>query len=84
MGKKNGGRVHSEDVRPPYLRVVYPIFFCGYFLKKPCHLSRSTPKSASPKMDEFILDVPSTRLTKTMGTSTILNPQRWAVYYISI
>ena len=31
-----------------------------------------TPNSASPKIEEFILEVPNTRLIKIMGTSTIL------------
>ena len=32
-----------------------------------------TPNTASPKIEEFIFDVPSCLLTNTMGTSTILN-----------
>ncbi len=33
-----------------------------------------TPKNASPKMLVFILLVPSTRLTKIMGTSLMMKP----------
>lgn len=55
-----------------------------YFLKKLFHLRRMTPKTASPNMLEFILDVPSTRLTKMMGTSTTLKPYLNAVNFISI
>ena len=43
-----------------------------------------TPKTASPKMPEFIFDVPNCLLTKMIGTSTILNFFRYALNFISI
>ena len=53
-------------------------------LKIESQRSLITPHSASKKMLEFILLMPSTRLTNTMGTSLILKPMRWAVNFISI
>ena len=48
------------------------------------HFRRITPNTASPNMEEFILDVPSTRFTKIMGTSTMRKPSSRAVNFISI
>ena len=44
----------------------------------------STPKKASPKIPPDIFDAPATRSTKMIDTSRILNPNRQAVYFISI
>ena len=46
--------------------------------------SLSTPKNASPKIPLDILDVPASRSTKIIDSSTILNPYFQAVYFISI
>ena len=63
----------------------YPLyFFCGYLRNKLHHFSLSTPNNASPNMEEFIFDVPNTRLIKIIGTSTSLKPHLYAVNFISI
>ena len=46
--------------------------------------SLMTPQKASPKMPPDIFEVPSLRLMKITGTSAILKPSLWAVYFISI
>ena len=51
-----------------------PEAFCGYFLNRLSQRNWSTPNMASPKIPEFIFDVPSTRLVNTMGTSSTRKP----------
>lgn len=66
---------------------VRPAGKCGYA----CALRRilrmgsfSTPNNASPKMPPLILDEPSRRSTKMIGTSSMRIPSRQAEYFISI
>ena len=46
----------------------------SYFFHRLSHFRRMTPKTASPKMLLFILDVPSSRLMKMTGTSLMRKP----------
>ena len=65
-------------VYPPRLQTgTSPRFQAGafsYFFHRLSHFRRMTPKTASPKMLLFILDVPSSRLMKMTGTSWMRKP----------
>src|SRR5690242_7893615 len=55
-----------------------------YCLEKLFHLSSTTPNAASFIIPPLILDVPSVRSVKVIGTSLILKPCFHAVNFISI
>ena len=64
---------HPAGIFPPYPRGQQPAVR-WYFRHRLSHFRRMTPKTASPKMLEFIFDVPSSRLMKMTGTSSMRNP----------
>src|SRR6478752_4193553 len=47
-------------------------------------LNKITPNTASLIIDPLILDCPLVLSVKMIGTSTILNPLEYALYFISI
>lgn len=75
----NSAYIKQKEVcqNPLLLHIYYPVIafrlpFWGYLRNRLHHFNFNTPNSASPKIEEFILEVPNTRLIKIMGTSTIL------------
>ena len=59
-------------------------FALGYFLNQLEIFSLITPNTASEKIPELILLVPSTRFTNMIGTSLMVNPHFNEVNFISI
>ena len=84
------GFPHDQDVFSSDATIVDHVAIskqggCAHEGKKmDLNLMLMTPMSASRKMFMLILDVPSSRSTKVMGTSLIPNPLRLARSFISI